>query len=482
MGRKVVVQTTDSKTQGGQEAALRRSRRILQTVEAGPIGRPRWRISPEPFWLDADTVRGLESLGHRLLKFYDVLNRLYLESGRGPVPEWFGRYLDQGKPSDLVAFGRMKRAKTLLPGIIRPDLILTEGGMVCTELDAVPGGFGMTACLAGIYSDEGFEVVGGGSGIVRGFADMIRNVSEDADPDLAVVVSEESEDYRLEMAWLAEALRKGGLRAQAVRPEDLVFSEGGILLGPGGQMGANEQGRPLKTLYRFFELFDLKNIPKSELFLYAAKKQWVHLTPPVKAHLEEKLAFALYHHPVLAPLWIERLGEHTYRLLADLFPRSWILDPAKVPPYAVIPELKVSGRAVSNWEALEPLTQKERRFVIKPSGFSDRAWGSRGVIVGHDVSEADWGNALRDALAAYPSTPHILQEFRKGRRVTATYFDEDTGTLREMPGRARLCPYYFVIGDRVELGGILATVCPLDKKLIHGMKDAVMMPCAVRSS
>jgi hypothetical protein len=41
----------------------------------------------------------------------------------------------------------------------------------------------------------------------------------------------------------------------------------------------------------------------------------------------------------------------------------------------------------------------------------------------------------------------------------------------------RLCPYYFVIGDSVKLGGILATVCPADKKLLHGMSDAVMAPC-----
>ena len=48
-----------------------------------------------------------------------------------------------------------------------------------------------------------------------------------------------------------------------------------------------------------------------------------------------------------------------------------------------------------------------------------------------------------------------------------------------MSGRARLCPYYFVTKDRAELAGILATVVPLDKKLIHGMRDAIMAPCAV---
>ena len=45
-----------------------------------------------------------------------------------------------------------------------------------------------------------------------------------------------------------------------------------------------------------------------------------------------------------------------------------------------------------------------------------------------------------------------------------------------MRGRARLCPYYFVSDNQVELVGILTTICPLDKKLIHGMVDAVMVP------
>ena len=29
------------------------------------------------------------------------------------------------------------------------------------------------------------------------------------------------------------------------------------------------------------------------------------------------------------------------------------------------------------------------------------------------------------------------------------------------------------------LGGVLATICPADKKIIHGMKDAILAPCAV---
>ena len=52
--------------------------------------------------------------------------------------------------------------------------------------------------------------------------------------------------------------------------------------------------------------------------------------------------------------------------------------------------------------------------------------------------------------------------------------------METMESRVRLTPYYFVIGEEVRLGGILATLCPQDKKKIHGMTDAVMVPCATR--
>ena len=34
--------------------------------------------------------------------------------------------------------------------------------------------------------------------------------------------------------------------------------------------------------------------------------------------------------------------------------------------------------------------------------------------------------------------------------------------------------------DEPVLGGVLATVCPSDKKILHGMRDAMMLPCIAR--
>jgi hypothetical protein len=67
--------------------------------------------------------------------------------------------------------------------------------------------------------------------------------------------------------------------------------------------------------------------------------------------------------------------------------------------------------------------------------------------------------------------------------VEANYFDFDKDEIVPMKGRARLCPYYFVSGEgdaaRPQLGGILATIVPADKKVVHGMGDAILAPCAV---
>jgi hypothetical protein len=99
--------------------------------------------------------------------------------------------------------------------------------------------------------------------------------------------------------------------------------------------------------------------------------------------------------------------------------------------------------------------------------------------VGHDLPQNEWTAAIEAGLAAFSHTPYVLQEFHKGRQYQIDYFDAHTGEIQTMAGRARLSPYYFVTGETVELAGILATICPADKKVIHGMKDAVMVPCAV---
>ena len=445
-----------------------------------------WRIAPTPFLLSHEQVSFFRALGTELLAFYRALNRLYHESVRGTQPAWVAAYLDQGKPESLVAYSRMKRFKDFVPAVIRPDVIPTADGLVITELDSVPGGIGLTACMAQAYADldssssqpsalsrQLTNLVGGRDGMVRGFAAMLRAQQGTSPGCTAIVLSDEAKDYRPEMTWLAAQLRESGMEVHCVEPRDVRFTEEGLFL-------TTDKGeRPIGLVYRFFELFDLKNIPKAELVMYSAKKSRVAVTPPYKPALEEKLAFALLHHPVLRTFWLHELGEPTLVNLSMLMPRTWVLDPRPLPPMATIPGLDLGGRPVTDWHELAGATQKERHYVIKPSGFSELAWGSRGVSVGHDLPQSEWAAAIENALASFPATPYILQEFHKGQVYELTYLEPKTNEVVPMSGRVRLSPYYFVTGEQAELAGILATVCPSDKKVIHGMKDAIMAPCAV---
>jgi hypothetical protein len=437
-----------------------------------------WRIGLEPFRLPVEQLTSFQRLGPQLLRFYRALNRLYMESVRETQPPWVAAYLDQGKPEGLITYSRMKRFRDHLPAVIRPDIIPTPDGMVITELDSVPGGMGLTAAMSGAYADlstadASTQFIGGRDGMVEGFARMLLEQRGDQEGVIAIVLSEEAKDYRPEMTWLASALSARGLPCHCVEPRQLRFTEEKLLL------ITNGGNLPVGLIYRFYELFDLPNIPKSELIQYAIKKGWVSITPPYKPALEEKSAFALLHHPILAPFWRAELGEEVFLHLTSIMPRTWILDPTPVPPSAVIPSLMVGGRAVMNWTDLAEATQKERHFVIKPSGFSELAWGSRGVSIGHDLPQNEWSATINSALKAFSRTPYVLQEFHKGRQYEVNYFDPVTHELRTMAGRTRLSPYYFVTGKSAQLAGILATIVPTDKKVIHGMKDAVMVPCTV---
>ncbi len=425
-------------------------------------------ISPEPFPLSRDQVQRLHVLGDALLAFYTAVNDLYLRSGF----DWVNEYLDIGKGEDLLRQARMKYQKSALPGIIRPDILVTDDGFRITELDSVPGGFGHLDCLSSAYEEAGFELVG--SGIRDRFAHMLKSRTDAPDPVVAIVVSDESIDYLPEMAYLADELRSSGVRAYTVRPREVSFTEEGLYI--------NVENEPLRVdvLYRFFELFDLLNIPKAELISYAARKKLVTLTPPYKPYLEEKMLLALIHMESLREYWLKTLGEERFALLREAIVETHILDNRPVPPSAEISRFRWKGLPIRDWREIAEGTQKERRFVMKPSGFSPLAWGSRGVKVGHDMSQEEWSAAIDEALASFDSSPYVLQPFSDTSVIGVKYCDE-AGDVREMAARIRLCPYYFVSEGKADLGGVLATACPKNKKLIHGMVDAILTPCAIVS-
>lgn len=434
------------------EAALAAQSIRDQLPAAGLFAGQNWRVAPEPFRLGPELVRELETLGRVLLQFYRAVNLLYRRSAEGKQPEWVARWLDQGKPQSLIDLQRDPVFKNDVPRVIRPDLLLTEDGFAISELDSVPGGIGLTAWLNRTYAGLPSKpaVVGGAEGMLQGF----QGIFGDA-PGVHLVVSEESSTYRPEMAWVAEQL---GVERFSVRDGSFVECADG------------------DAVYRFFELFDVPQVGGAQQLFEMARARRIKLTPPPKPVFEEKLLFALLWNRNLRGYWRQELGEAFLNRLLRAFPQSWVVDPAPLPPHGGIP-----GLDITEWQQLKGFSQRERELILKVSGFSEQAWGARGVWLGSDLSTADWAAAVDRALGSWPNTPFVLQRFHRPRVVEFDWFDFGSGTVQRMPGRVRLCPYYFLAGEgeqaRAVLGGVLATVCPADKKLIHGMKDAILAPC-----
>lgn len=97
------------------------------------------------------------------------------------------------------------------------------------------------------------------------------------------------------------------------------------------------------------------------------------------------------------------------QILSEVFPQSWIIDPTPLPGHAVIP-LNIEGHPVQDWKAVAEAGKANRRLVLKPSGFSETAWGSCGVVIGHDGPAADWANAMERAVS-YPGSRWVLQRY-----------------------------------------------------------------------
>ncbi len=417
--------------------------------EGGLFAEKAWRVSPEPFVLSPAEGKYLKRLGPILHRFQKVSDLIYRRSRKGSLPDWIAGYLDRGKPADLLETGLAAATLEEVPRVIRPDLILTQEGFTATELDSVPGGIGLTAWLGDIYAsaNPAHEILGGERGMLDGFASIFRRGGAD------ILVSEESGAYRPELEWLAARV-PGDFQVRSVERYE-----------PGD-----------RDTYRFFELFDLPNLPGVEQLQSAVASGRIECTAPFKPWLEEKLWSALFWSHPLKDVWRRELRDANWQRLRAFFPRSWVVDPAEVPHHAVLP-----GLGVQSFSEIKQFSQSERELVLKLSGFNERAWGSRSVTIGQDASQSEWGMAVDEAIASFDEAPFVLQRFHSGRLVTHPWLNEETGRIEMMEGRVRLCPYYFVgAGDGVvTLGGVLATICPADKKILHGMRDAILVPCRI---
>lgn len=455
---------------------------IRSALDAQPLFEAKtWRLSPEAWPLTPAQLDELQKIGGACLEFYQALETLYLRSACGRnllrnrqlIAPWAAEYLDRGKPAWLTEHSRLPRLRGVFPPVIRPDLLLTEDGFALTELDSVPGGIGLTAFLNRLYAAaSGERVIGHADEMLANFyAALAATLGKERAPVVAIVVSAEAATYRPEMQWLASELQRLGKRVYCLAPEQ-VFPLGGAL-------HCDIDGNPEKidVVYRFFELFDLENVSTAQFMLEAWQQEELVIAPAFRPFIEEKLGLALFHHHLLRDFWVEHLSKPAHALLQRLIPQSWVIDPAPLPPSAVLDGPLIGGRLMNDWRDLAQASQKERDLILKISGYHETAWGARGVLLGSDCSRDEWQQGIDAALQLGANNLHLLQDYRKPIRVKHPLYAADGAQSHEAQGRLRLCPYFFVVNGEARLSGALATFCPPDKKIIHGMVDAALLPC-----
>ena len=430
-----------------------------------------WRWSPSPWNLPHGLCKWIEDLSSAAISFYRAIDLLYRKSWSDEsvlrnedlkVP-WVAEYYDAGKPSWLIVHGRTAAVRSLIPAVLRPDLIPHADGIALTEWDSVPGGIGLTAQLESAY---GFNK---SPGMIESFAHALADVLRDTEGstvNMVIAVSEEAETYLPEMEWICEKLKKSGFSIEVCFPQELQVLEDSVLF----------RNKKVDLIYRFWELFDYENVSIMPKLARVVEQHGVVVTPPMKHVQEEKLSLALFHHHRLEPFWKETLGTKDLDILRSAIPPSWILDPKEIPPSAYLDGPKVNGRKLTQWSDLSKASKKDKRLVIKASGFHETAWGSRSVVIGDDVSGKEWSKKISEALNDYPSPVFIIQEFMKPRTFTHPVFSDEDEISKES-GRVRLSPYFFTFDKKAKWSGTLATFCPADKKIIHGMKDGSLMPC-----
>ena len=119
---------------------------------------------------------------------------------------------------------------------------------------------------------------------MRGFESIFGDAKQ-----VHIVVSEEAATYRPEMEWLRGATWRHATSTFTIQRFN-DFADG-------------------DAVYRFFELFDLPNVPNAKQIFELAAEKKIRLTPPPKPMFEEKMLFALLWNRNLQNFWRQELGE-----------------------------------------------------------------------------------------------------------------------------------------------------------------------------
>jgi hypothetical protein len=379
-----------------------------------------WLISPAWFELNAEQILELKKLGCLLYRFLRACNNLYFTN------EKVAKLVEQGKPEKVIAVQRAFLKE--MPCLIRPDIVLTEDGFKVTEIELVVGGIGMgskikEAYLSVIPPPKPFK------GSIPG--SFLKAVKSIAAKKKILLVPSFSSRYLPELKLFSKVCKRKGLDVEAMQPEKV------------------RKNMRVAMIWRLFEAYEWDKIQLPDE---------VPIYPPLKQFLEEKIWMALLYCEDHRNYWKTSLGKD-FDLLKKYIPPTWIIRENYLP--MPLSELMKLGR-------------KKRQYVTKLSGYSEKAWGGRSFTYWGEPSNRRWRGFLSTVMQN--NQLYILQQFQRSKKYSfPALINEEIKQVDNL--RSRLCPFYFRIGKKVELGDIIVTLRKC--KNVHGATDSIRIPVAI---
>jgi hypothetical protein len=413
------------------------------TIDTFPDGHHLpFRISPTPFKLSEELRGEIIQYGYAFAAFYKATRDLLKEL---PKDHKWHQYLNHSKPDFIL---QASEESDYDHTFIRPDLILTEAGILTAEIETSPFGIALSHFMDSAYLSAGQPTLKKPRMMEKVFMETIYRGGSTAQ-NVIFIVTDHTQKYTGQFEYLAHRMQEYGLHAEVMHIDDLVQMD------DGGQCLC--QGRNIDIAFRAFCLCESTD---DERLRALVETPTTRLCPPPKPQMEEKALMGMIHDEQLEGTLREKLGEH-YDTLQKIIPATFVMDGEKPP--ANFPH------QLDSWEDLVTIPRSQRKYVIKISGYDETALWAKGIHFLHRLNQQEVRDVLRQ-VAESPQT-YIIQKYEKPITVPQEYIDPETKELKKMDGRVRITPYFYT-GDG-SLVTAKATVCPPDSDKVHTRGDSV---------
>ncbi len=372
-----------------------------------------FRVSPTPFVLDDVQKKEVMAIGSDVVSYFSAIDILYKTDERAK------KVLDTGKPE--IVLGDAEKSSEYL--FVRPDLIITPHGFSICEIETSPFGLALAEILNKGYQQEGFETMVD-NGTLPGY------VQNNTPVEGRIIYSNKTSSYSGQMSYLAEEIFSNSHRTWKAQDTQQEIGD--------------------KDVYRGFYLADAMTDPELNLLLRSHNNKR-NIIPSITPHMEEKANLAFIWDKRFEEYFKRELGEGAFAHLRDVIPPTWIVGQEEY----FAPGLP---NGYTHTIDLANLSKAKRTYVLKPSGFGEKASWAEGVQFLHKKSAVQVkeivSNTQQDS-----SMIHVVQEFTKGDKIPMEYTADD-GEIVTMQAKIRLTPYFSTAsGQEGNLVAIKATGC-----------------------